>query len=351
MSIAHRQLARHFFRPALAALSVVGVLIGLSLVRISFDWALLWTQLRQLSVWKLGIAVAFIYLSVTLRAVRWAVLLKPICRVSFRELTGPQFMGFACVALFGSVGDLTRPYLLARRVRAPVSSLIATYTIERAADLGAAALIFLVSEALAGEHRLANNNHSLLLTSAFSAVAMSAILAGALVFSKTGEVIADIAERVLARLSPGFAGWVAARIRLFANGMRAVSGIGDLAKVAGLSLAIWGLIAGAFVHVVQAFGSTPALAALTFPQTMLLVAASIGGSLVQLPVIGWFTQIAAMALTMHVVLNVPIEPATACGAALLSATFLFLIPAGLLCAYLNGVTLISTLRLSGRGRR
>jgi glycosyltransferase 2 family protein len=102
---------------------------------------------------------------------------------------------------------------------------------------------------------------------------------------------------------------------------------------------------------VQAFGHTPALAALTFPQTMLLVAASIGGSLVQLPVIGWFTQIAAMALTLHVVLNVPIEPATACGAVLLSATFLFLIPVGLLCAYLNGVTLTSTLRLSGRGGR
>ena len=92
--------------------------------------------------------------------------------------------------------------------------------------------------------------------------------------------------------------------------------------------------------------ATETLRTLTFSQTMLLVAASIGGSLVQLPVLGWFTQIAATAATMHAMLGVPAEAATACGALLLAVTFVFLIPGGLLFAQLGRVSLASAVRAS-----
>src|SRR5258708_32730457 len=61
---------------------------------------------------------------------------------------------------------------------------------------------------------------------------------------------------------------------------------------------------------------------------MLLMAASIGGSLLQLPIIGWFTQIAVTATAMHTFYGAPIEAATACGAMLLVVTWLCIIPAG-----------------------
>jgi hypothetical protein len=76
-----------------------------------------------------------------------------------------------------------------------------------------------------------------------------------------------------------------------------------------------------------------------FSRTMLLMGASIGGSLLQLPVIGWFTQIAVTAAAMHEFYNAPIEAATACGAMLLTVTFLSVIPAGLLFARAGGVNL------------
>jgi hypothetical protein len=72
---------------------------------------------------------------------------------------------------------------------------------------------------------------------------------------------------------------------------------------------------------------------------MLLMAASIGGSLLQLPIVGWFTQIAVTAAAMHTFYGAPIEAATACGALLLVVTFLCIIPAGLIFAQVEQVSL------------
>jgi glycosyltransferase 2 family protein len=72
---------------------------------------------------------------------------------------------------------------------------------------------------------------------------------------------------------------------------------------------------------------------------MLLMAASIGGSLLQLPIIGWFTQIAVTAAAMHALYGAPIEVATACGAVLLVVTFICIIPTGLIYARIEHVNL------------
>jgi hypothetical protein len=102
---------------------------------------------------------------------------------------------------------------------------------------------------------------------------------------------------------------------------------------------MWGLIGFAYVQTLHAFTDTPELATISYSRTMLLMGASIGGSLVQLPIIGWFTQIAVTATAMHEFYNAPIEAATACGALVLFVTFLSIIPAGLIAARLNHVSL------------
>ena len=102
---------------------------------------------------------------------------------------------------------------------------------------------------------------------------------------------------------------------------------------------MWSIIGEAYVQTLHAFVQTPELATLPFSRTMLLMAASIGGSLVQLPVIGWFTQIAVTATAMHTLYGAPIEAATACGAVVLIVNLLSIIPIGLLYARLEGTTL------------
>jgi hypothetical protein len=102
---------------------------------------------------------------------------------------------------------------------------------------------------------------------------------------------------------------------------------------------MWMLIGSAYLQTAHAFVQTPELDGLTFSRTMLLMAVSIGGSLLQLPIIGWFTQIAVTATAMHTFYGAPIEAATACGAMLLVVTFLCIIPTGFIYSQLEHVSL------------
>ena len=124
--------------------AVIGltVLVYLFRSKVHFDWAMFWHQLRFVSMLHIIGAIALIYATYWIRAVRWAVFLSPTKKVSAASLLGSQFIGFTVVALFGRLADLTRPYLVARRVGLSLSSQVAVYTIERMFDLGAAAVIF-----------------------------------------------------------------------------------------------------------------------------------------------------------------------------------------------------------------
>jgi hypothetical protein len=140
-------------------------------------------------------------------------------------------------------------------------------------------------------------------------------------------------------LSAGIADSIADKIEGFRDGLLGLKTGRELLLITLISLTMWGMIAYAYVQTTHAFVNTPELANLTFSRAMLLMAASIGGSLLQLPIIGWFTQIAVTAAAMHAFYGAPIEAATACGAMLLAVTFLCIIPAGLLCARLDHVSL------------
>ena len=61
--------------------------------------------------------------------------------------------------------------------------------------------------------------------------------------------------------------------------------------------------------------------------------------MVQLPVIGWFTQIGVTTGVMQQVFHVQFEPALACGAMLLIVTFMCVIPIGLIWARVEHVSL------------
>ena len=98
--------------------SVLGLVVLVYLFRskVHFDWAMFWQQLRFVSVGHIVAGIALIYATYWIRAVRWAVFVSPTKKVSAASLLGSQFIGFTAVALFGRLADLTRPYLVARRV-------------------------------------------------------------------------------------------------------------------------------------------------------------------------------------------------------------------------------------------
>jgi glycosyltransferase 2 family protein len=305
--------------------------------RIHFDWPMFWQQLRYVSVGHVVAGIALIYASYWLRAVRWAVFVSPMKKVSAVSLLGSQFIGFTAVALFGRLADLTRPYLVARRTGLPLSSQIAVYTIERMFDLGAAAVIF--STALAFTPKGLPHHEIFVRTGLVSMAATLAIAIFAGTIRVAGGAVAGFARATLGILSKPVAESIATKIIGFRDGLNAIASVKEFGIVVLLSLGIWGMIGWAYVETAHAFVNTPELAGLSFSRTMLLMAASLGGSLLQLPIVGWFTQIAVTAAAMHALYGAPIEAATACGAILLIVTFICIIPTGLIYGRVEHVSL------------
>ncbi|MEO6805896.1 MAG: lysylphosphatidylglycerol synthase transmembrane domain-containing protein [Edaphobacter sp.] len=305
--------------------------------RIHFDWAMFWQQLRYVSVGHIVAAIALIYATFFLRAIRWAVFVSPTKKVSASSLIGSQFIGFTAVALFGRLADLTRPYLVARRIGLSLSSQVAVYTIERMFDLGAAAIIF--SCALAFTPKNLPHHEVFVRAGVLSMGATLAIAVFAGVVRAAGGTVAAFARGTVGLLSKSAGESIATKIIGFRDGLNALSSMRDFGMVVCLSLAMWLMIGFAYVQTAHAFVHTPELSNLTFSRTMLLMAASIGGSLLQLPIIGWFTQIAVTAAAMHTFYGAPIEAATACGAMLLVVTFLSIIPTGFIYSQVEHVSL------------
>lgn len=322
-----------------AVLVILALIVFFNRDRIHFDWGMFFQQLRHIAWIHIAIGIGLIYSTFLLRSIRWSVFLSATKKVSPFALVGPQFIGFAAVALFGRLADVIRPGLVAKRINLPIASQIAVYTIERMFDLGAAAIIF--SGALLFVPRDLPHHELFIHTGIISLAGTALIAIFAVTIRVAGGAVATALHATLHPLSHGLADSVADKVRGFRDGLNAISSAQDFLITALISLAMWGLIGAAYVQTLHAFITTPELATISFSSTMLLMAASIGGSLLQLPIIGWFTQIAVTAAAMHTFYNAPIEAATACGALLLIVTFLSIIPAGLIAARINHVSLKS----------
>ena len=321
----------------LALILVLALVVFAFRGRIHFDWVMFWLQLRHVAWMHIAAATALIYVTYFLRAWRWSIFLGPTKKVSPLAVLGPQFVGFTAVSLFGRLADLIRPALIAKRVQLPISTQIAVYTVERMFDLGAAAILF--SGALLFAPRDLPHHEIFVRTGVFSLAGTALIAIFAVVLRVSGGAVASAVHAALHPLSASIAESVATKIRGFRDGLNAIASAQDFLVTALISLAMWGMIGSAYVQTLHAFADTPQLATIAFSRTMLLMAASIGASALQFPIIGWFTQIAATAASMHEFYGAPIEAATACGALLLAVSWLSIIPVGLLCARLEHVNL------------
>jgi hypothetical protein len=283
------------------------------------------------------IAFACTYLGYWLRAWRWAVLLAPLHKTTTCEMLPSQLIGFTIVALFGRFADLGRPYLIGRRLNTPVATQLAVYSIERAFDLAAAAIIF--SATLAFAPRDMPHHEAFARAGILSLAATLFLAVFALSLRFAGNQVARIVASLLRPLSETFSLAASERIHEFSQGLRIVSTLSEFLSALAISVGMWLVIAFMYLEGVHSFRATPSLAHLSFAATMLLLATGLGGSLIQLPILGWFTQIAILAATLHGFFNVPLETATACGAVLLLVATLAVIPGGFIAAHLEGITL------------
>ncbi len=343
----------------LLSLIVLAALAGVAVWarhRIHFDFGLFRAQLAMADWRKIAIGILCIYAGYVFRSARWAMLLRHNKRVPLLSLTGTQVMGFTAVALIGRVADPVRPYLVARKTGLPLSTQIAVYIVERLFDFGSmAVLISLALLWLPSAQAVVAGGHAGFVARALAPLMQHSPVLGAIITRFGALLLTLIAVLILAllRLSGGavarfFEGplvprkaghAIAHKIRTFHSGLGAVRNLADFGIAASLSLAMWALITLSYLETARAFTASPALANLSVPKSILLLAISGGVSVVQLPVLGWFSQIAIVAAALGSFFGATPEAATACAATLLLVTFLSITPVGLAWAQFEDVSL------------
>jgi hypothetical protein len=338
----------------LVVLAILVALVVWGRHRIHFDFGAFWSQFVQAEGRKIAIALGCIYIGYVIRSIRWALLLRHNQKVPVLSLTGTQVIGFTGVALIGRVADLVRPYLVSRRTGLPLSSQIAVYIVERLFDMGSMALIFSIAVLQLPEAEVvrATSKSGVLTSLSGHAPLLAATIAryGGLLLTLlgalflvgvrlSGEVMARFFERLFGLVSKKLGHAFGAKIRAFQTGLDTMRSFSDFAATASLSLLMWGLITTAYVETMHAFVASPALAGISFSKVVLMMVVSGGASAIQLPVLGWFSQIGIVAAAIAGFFGVALEPATACAATILLVTFLSIVPVGLVWARFEHVSL------------
>ncbi len=322
--------------------------------RYQFDWHEVIAQFMRADWGKIGIATGCIYVAYVFRSVRWAYLLHHSKKLGPFSLLGTQVIGFTAIALIGRVADPVRPYLVSKKTGLPLANQIAVYIVERLFDAGTMALVFSVAMLwIPTAEIIKTTSHSSSVSSLgaghpllasfiarYSGLVLT--LLGALfllVVRLSGDMVATFFERTFGLISKNLGHSIGQKIHAFRTGLDALQSIKDLAVVASLSLAMWLLIAFAYFDCCRAFVASPELATITPQKCVLLMIASGGASIIQLPVFGWFTQIIAVAAVLSAGFGVAKEAATAGAATLLLVTFLCIVPVGLIWAQFEHVSL------------
>ncbi len=289
-----------------------------------FDWAGAWAAVRTANPVLLIAAVLVIYSNNLLRAMRWAQFLRADGGepVAWTRLAGSQFIGFTGLAIFGRIGELIRPLLVARRAGRTFASQVAVVTVERVFDLAAFGAIFAGTLLASPQLR------------ALPYIGQAGKVIGGLTVFLIAFVVAvlvagDAVARVLGRLSAG----VAEKVLTFRDGLRVIRG--SFFTVAGLSLLLWVTVVLAYWLVLKAFPAP--VNGLGVGAVVIIAGFSIAGS--ALPVPSGSGAWAGISFALAKLFAIPDAIAVPAGLLVWAVGTLAVVPVGLWFARAEGVSL------------
>jgi len=294
--------------------------------------------------WHVFHGVALTYFAYVLRAVRWKIFLRPVRKeTSILGLIPPTVVGFAGLALLGRPGELIRPYLIARRENLSFASQVAVWTVERIFDIGGFTVLMVAGIFLPTKlHFFAEQappevRHWIHLTGYALIGLVCGLLTMAVLISYRGSRIATWVEDRFTHLANNLGHRIAQKIREFTAGLNTIHGPVAFLQVAAVSVLIWWIIALAYKEVTHAYGAP--MHDMSTTKVLLLMGSSMIGSMVQLPGVGGGSQLATISTLDHVFDIVPKELAVSCGIMLWLVTFVSVVPAGLLLAHRERLSL------------
>lgn len=304
-----------------------------------FDWRLFGATLLRLDWRWLGLACVFCLLTYYGRALRWAVLIRPVkADASIRRLTSATVVGFTALVLLGRPAELVRPYLIAMKEHVPVSSQLGAWLLERLFDLLVALLIFGVA---LSQVRTSGVKLGIGLSWVLAAGGWFAGIIGALSLAIL-LLIRHFSETMRRRLLDGL-GFLRERhyeraeklVNAFVQGVESTRSDRSMVLLIAYTLLEWLLIAACYYCLVCAYGQALPFGIL---DTLILMGFVSFGSAIQIPGIGGGVQVMTV-LVLNELFAVPLEVATSAALLIWIVTVVVVVPFGIALAVHDGLSL------------
>lgn len=328
-------------------MALTGWWLYTTLPRQGFHWQAFRAAMASLQWHWLLLASLFATATYYGRAIRWAVLMRPVSlHPKMWNLFSATVIGFTAVTLFGRPGEFVRPYLISVKERVPFSSQLAAWLLERIFDLLIALAVFgfalahvrssgvTVGPALTWV--LAVGGRFVAITSMLSLVVFVLLRH----FSETMRVRMLDGLRFL---PPHRFARAERLVNAFVQGAEATRSEFALLLLTLYTILEWVFIAACYICITRAFGS-----ALHFGWTDVLIFMGFVsfGSVVQIPGVGGGVQVVTI-LVLTELFRLPLEIATSMALLLWIIMFVVIVPFGVLLALREGLDW-AKLKLLGR---
>jgi uncharacterized protein (TIRG00374 family) len=246
------------------------------------DFAKVWREIGSARLDALALALVATASTYVLRSLRWQYLLAPIGPTRFSQAFRTTVIGFAAnTVLPARIGEVVRPYLLARREGLSIPATFATIILERLLDLVTVLLMFGLFVFLFDPGFAAVNQdlyQKVKIGGALAAAGSLAALVMVAVLARQTAQVTALVTRVSRVLPEALAVKVAHLAHMFVTGMAVMRDPVRLAQSLLLSIPLWLSIASGIWLVTVAFHMT-----IPFTGSFLIVALLVVGVAVPTP--------------------------------------------------------------------
>jgi uncharacterized protein (TIRG00374 family) len=304
----------------------------------AFNWRVFAASFGGLDAGWLGLALLCSYCTYVVRAIRWAVLIRPLRpKASLGNLFSATVIGFSAVTALGRAAEMVRPYLIAQKEGLPFSTQVAAWIVERLYDVLVALAVFGFALSQVKQSGVALGT-TLSWALQMGGLVIGAGSAGCLAILVAMRFWSDQIRRGILRGLGFLAAHHLARVQTvvanFLDGVRCTKSQSATVLLILYTAVEWMLIAACYACVLRAFGNVVRFSSIDI---LILMGFVTFGSLVQLPAVGGGAQVTAV-LVLTEIFAVPIEVATGMGLLLWFISFVAILPVGVLFGVREGLT-------------
>jgi uncharacterized protein (TIRG00374 family) len=332
-------ITRKQWRWAMPALTLAAVALVAIRLRGAppFDWVSFWAVFSDLDWRWLALASLFTYATYYVRALRWAVFLRPMRpHPGMWNLMKATIIGFTAITLFGRPGEIVRPYLVSLNEDVSLASQVAAWFLERLLDLLCVLAIFGYGlshfdpsrAGLSAPLRWTFQRGGALVW-ILSAICFILLI----LLSFYAETCRTRLVAALGFLHEHHLEKAEKSIDTFLQGVESLRGARSALELAVYTALEWILIAACYLCVTRSFSG---IFRFGFADVFAYMGFVAFGAVVQLPGIGGGMQVVSV-LVLHELFGVSVAIATGITLVLWIIIFVILVPVGILFAIQEGL--------------